>query len=430
MKTEPIARKVTPELVRAIYQMTLEGKTKQQMSEVLDVSADLIKRIRSGRYPCMDAATQAVWQETFGAPNAPTSPNPPGISVFAGPAATVVPLDLFKRPMRPYPHAAKKLAPVISNTTEAVPLSPETETEKEEPMLLPKQTLSAQARKHFALPFTNPFDGEVTRDEDMFVNGEIRFVRESAWQAAIGGRFVAIVGESGAGKTTMLEDLKDQILKEHKPLVFIEPSVLGMEESDTRGKSIKSAGIQTAIVMTLNPSENVAQSDEKRARQVKRMLEESTTAGHSHLLVIEEAHSLPIPTLKHLKRLHERMRLGRRPMLGILLLGHPELEGKLNRFDVREVMQRCEVARLCPLGDDLQAYLQFRANTVGRKLDDFITPDGVAELATRLTISAGANSKQVSLLYPLNVNNWLVAALNTAAGLGAPKVDRDVIRQV
>ena len=48
---------------------------------------------------------------------------------------------------------------------------------------------------------------------------------------------------------------------------------------------------------------------------------------------------LPIPTLKHLKRLHERMRMGRRPMLGILLLGHPELEDKLNRFDVREVSQ-------------------------------------------------------------------------------------------
>lgn len=324
----------------------------------------------------------------------------------------------------------QKLAPVISNTTEAVPVSPVTETEKEDPMLLPKQTLSAEARKRFALPFANPFDGEVTSDAEMFVNGEIRFVRESAWQAAIGGRFCAIVGESGSGKTTMLEDLKDKILKEHKPIVFIEPSVLGMEDSDTRGKSIKSAGIQTAIVMTLNPSEGVAQSDEKRARQVKRMLEESTTAGHSHLLVIEEAHSLPIPTLKHLKRLHERMRLGRRPMLGILLLGHPELEGKLNRFDVREVMQRCEVARLCPLGEDLLAYLTFRAASVGRKLDEFISQDGVAELARRLTISAGANSKQVSLLYPLNVNNWMVAALNTAASFGAPRVDRDIVLAV
>ena len=70
-------------------------------------------------------------------------------------------------------------------------------------MLLPKQTLSAEARKRFALPFANPFDGEVTSDAEMFVNGEIRFVRESAWQAAIGGRFCAIVGESGAGKTTI-----------------------------------------------------------------------------------------------------------------------------------------------------------------------------------------------------------------------------------
>jgi type II secretory pathway predicted ATPase ExeA len=36
----------------------------------------------------------------------------------------------------------------------------------------------------------------------------------------------------------------------------------------------------------------------------------------------------------------------------------------------------------------------------------------------------------VSLLYPLNVNNWMAAALNTAADLGAPRVDRDVIRAV
>lgn len=324
-----------------------------------------------------------------------------------------------------------KLAPVSSYPTEAAPEVPtiETETPEEETMLLPKQTLTTAACQKFRL-FSNPFDGDVTSDAEMFLNGEIRFVREAAWQAALGGRFVAIVGESGAGKTTMLDDLKEQILKEHKPLVFIEPSVLGMEDNDTRGKSIKASGIQTAIVMTLDPLEPVAQSDEKRTRQVKRMLEDSTTSGRSHLLVIEEAHSLPIPTLKHLKRLHERMRMGRRPMLGILLLGHPELEDKLNRFDVREVSQRCQVARLCHLGADLPAYLQFRAANAGRKLDEFISPDGVDELRTRLTVSAGAGNEPVSLLYPLNVNNWMAAALNTAAGLGAPLVDRDVIRAV
>jgi type II secretory pathway predicted ATPase ExeA len=420
-------------MVRVVFKHTAKNLTSVQISEKVGLGASTVRQLRSGRLP-LNSACFTVWQKTFGTKSPgdsvnncfkPPSSAPTGLKVTSYQTPYPVPATA------PISRSAKKLASKVSTTPEAVPSTPtQIETEKEEPMLLPKQTLSAEARKRFALPFANPFDGEVTRDEDMFVNGEIRFVRESAWQAAIGGRFVAIVGESGAGKTTMLEDLKEQILKEHKPLVFIEPSVLGMEDSDTKGKSIKSAGIQTAIVMTLNPSEGVAQSDEKRARQVKRMLEESTTAGHSHLLVIEEAHSLPIPTLKHLKRLHERMRLGRRPMLGILLLGHPELEGKLNRFDVREVMQRCEVARLCPLGDDLLAYLTFRAASVGRKLDEFITPDGVAELAKRLTINAGANSKQVSLLYPLNVNNWMVAALNTAAGFGAPRVDRDIVLAV
>lgn len=325
--------------------------------------------------------------------------------------------------------ALEKLAPASSQLAGAAPEVPATETTEEKTMLLPKQTLSAAARKKFGL-FTNPFGGDVTSDAEMFVNGEINFVREAAWQAAVGGRLVAIVGESGAGKTTILDDLKEQVLKEHKPLVFVEPSVDGMEDSDTRGKSIKVAGIQTAIILTLDPNASVAQTDEKRARQVKRMLEESTTAGRSHLLIIEEAHSLPIPTLKHLKRLHERLRLGRRPMLGILLLGHPELEDKLNRFDAREVMQRCEVARLCPLGADLSAYLQFRASNAGRKLEEFISADGVDELKTRLTISAGDKNAPVSLLYPLNVNNWMAAALNTAAGLGAPRVDRDVVRAV
>ena len=97
---------------------------------------------------------------------------------------------------------------------------------------------------------------------------------------------------------------------------------------------------------------------------------------------------------------------------------------------VREVMQRIEVARLPPLAADLAAYLQCRATAAGRKLDEFITPDGVDELRARLTVQGTGQAAPVSLLYPLNVNNWMAAALNTAADLGAPHVDRDVIRAV
>lgn len=325
---------------------------------------------------------------------------------------------------------AKKVAPAVNQTAEA---SPETQqpsqTPEEDVMLLPKQTLTEAARRQFGL-FVNPFADEVTSDEEMFVNGEIRFVQEAAWQAGIGGRMVAIIGESGAGKSTMLDDLKDKILRQHKPVVLIEPSVEGMEDSDTKGETMKSADIHASIIYTLGEKVTVARGKEKRSRQVRKMLEESTTSGRSHLLVIEEAHALPTPTLNHLKRLHEKMRLGRRPMLGILLMGHPELEKKLARYDTREVMQRTEIARLRPLGADLAAYLQVRIAKTNKKLEEFITPEGIDELRSRLTVSTREKEGTVSLLYPLNVNNWMVAALNTAAALGAPRVDRGVIRAV
>lgn len=299
---------------------------------------------------------------------------------------------------------------------------------EEEPMLSPKQTLTDDARKAFGL-FSNPFDGEVITQDQMFMNGEIRFVREAAWQAAINGRFVAVVGESGAGKSTVLADLKERIMLDRKPVIMIEPSVVGMAENDSVGKTLKLADIQTALVMTLDPGSPVLQTSEKRTRQVLKLLEHSAMAGNVHLLLIEEAHALPVPTFNQLKRLHEKMRLGRRPLLGILLLAHErELRVKLNRYDTREVMQRCEIARLPPLGGSLRGYLEHRAKVAGFKLDQFITPEGLDELQSRMTVDR--HDGTVSLLYPLNVNNWMTAALNTAASLGAPRVDRDVVRAV
>lgn len=300
-------------------------------------------------------------------------------------------------------------------------------------MLMAKQTLTPAARKAFTL-FTNPFDGEVTEDAQMFSNGEIAYVREACMQAAVGGRFVAVVSESGGGKTTMLGDLEARIQRDHKPVLVIKPWVLGMEDTDTKGKTLKSADILASVVTTLDPLASVPQTLQARSNKAKDLLCKSTEAGYSHLLVIEEAHSLPEATLKHLKRLHE-MRLGRKPLLGILLLGQTELALKLDprRASLREVTQRCEVVHLLPLDGDLQAYLAHRAKAAGRELGDFIDQSGVDELRTRLTTTrpiGNGKSSATSLLYPLAVNNLMTAALNVAADLGVPVVSRDVVRGV
>lgn len=317
--------------------------------------------------------------------------------------------------------------------TPANPSIPVINPHKEDNMLLPKQTLSPAARKSFQL-FTNPFDGEVIDDAQMFTNGEIAYVREACMQAAVGGRFVAVVSESGGGKTTMLGDLEARIQRDRKPVLVIKPWVLGMEDNDTRGKTLKSADILAAVITNLDPLATVPQTLQARSNKARDLLVKSTEAGYSHLLVIEEAHSLPEATLKHLKRLHE-MRLGRKPLLGILLLGQTELAMKLDprRANLREVTQRCEVVHLLPLDGDLHAYLDHRAKSAGRALGEFIDASGIEELRTRLTITrpaSGGKTVATSLLYPLAVNNLVTAALNVAADLGAPIVTRDVVRAV
>jgi type II secretory pathway predicted ATPase ExeA len=299
-------------------------------------------------------------------------------------------------------------------------------------MLLRKQSLSAEARKAFSL-FNSPFDGEVTSSAEMFLSTDIRYCREASWNAAKHGRFIAIVGESGAGKTTILGDLEDRIAQDKSEIVVIKPSVLGMEDNDIRGKTLKMGGILDSIVYTLDPTSTPRRTMEAKTRQVRQLLTESIKAGNTHLLVIEESHSLPVSTLRQLKRLHEE-RMGRKPLLGILLLGQPELGMKLDekRHDLREVVQRCEVATLEPLDTELEKYVAHRLAREGRKVDELFEKDAFEAMRARFIIRKkdGSRERTLSLLYPLAVNNFLTAALNLAAEIGAPKVSGDVVGEV
>lgn len=305
---------------------------------------------------------------------------------------------------------------------------------EDDDMLLAKQTLTQAARKAFGFFNGNPFDGEVTSGEEMFQNAEFGYCREAAWSAAMHGRWVAIVGESGAGKTTLLGDLEERIAAERKPVTVIKPSVIGMEDTLDKGKPMKASGILDAIIFTLDAGASPRRTMEAKTRQLQQMLEASSRAGNAHLLVIEEAHRLPVPTLKHLKGVHE-LRMGRKALCGILLMGQPELKAKLNpaKYDVREVAQRVEIVELMPLDGDLKAYLAKRSARAGKQLAELMEDDAVHALQARLTVSQESTGRQkqvTSMVYPLAVNNFMTAALNQAAELGAPVITKDVVMEV
>lgn len=321
-----------------------------------------------------------------------------------------------------------------SAKTEAAPEEPPTTLDKESAdMLLRKHTITVEARRKFKIP-RDPFTDEMQSDADVFLSDDIRFVRATIRQTAKHGGMLAVIGESGAGKSTLRHDLIEWINVNKEPITVIEPYVLGLEDNDAKGKALKSIDIAAAVIQTIDPNAKPKRGSEARARQMHDMLRASAQTGRKHVLVIEEAHGLPIPTLKHLKRFFE-LHEGFKKLLAIVLIGQTELEWKLSEHnpEVREVVQRCEMVRLPPLDNHVEAYLRHKFNRVDVKFDSLFELSAVDEIRNRLRISnteGGKSNRSVrtqSLCYPLAVNNLVAGAMNEAVKIGAPKINGELI---
>lgn len=285
------------------------------------------------------------------------------------------------------------------------------------------EMLSAAAKKLFSL-FRDPFSDDVQGPDDIYLSADQRYIREAMLSTAKHGGFLAVVGESGAGKTVLRKDLIDRISRDNHPISIIQP------RSIDKGK-LTARAIFEAIVSDMQPDAKIKQSNEANARQAERLLRESSRSGNTHALVIEEAHDLSIQTLKSLKRFWE-MEDGFKRLLGIILIGQPELKAKLDErqnFEAREVIRRCEVAELLPLDRNLEDYLALKLKRVGMDAAKVFAADAYDAIRARLTRQTSTRAT-TSMLYPLVVNNLATKAMNLAAEIGAEKVSAEVIREL
>lgn len=306
---------------------------------------------------------------------------------------------------------------------------PTTQTVKEETLLLKNEALTLAAREHFNLR-GNPFVDDVQSPDDVFQTPNVRYVRAALMDCATNHSLLAVVGESGAGKTTLAEDLEERIKADQRDVLIIRPYVLAMEANDQKGKTLKSSHIAEAIAWALDPQLRVKSSPQARFQQVHDLLKASRRAGRRHLLLIEEAHCLPLATLKQLKRFLE-LKDGMVRLIGVALIGQPELRDRLGsqNAEVREVMQRCEVVELQPLDDDLAAYLKHKFARAQVKVEDVMTPEAVDAIRQRLTYTprGGKANNAHSMCFPLVVNNLVCRAMNAATKMGWPQVDAQVV---
>ena len=301
--------------------------------------------------------------------------------------------------------------------------------DEDEQMLLRNETLTPDACAHFGLP-RSPFVDDVRALDDVFASAATRRTRAALMDCALNQGFLALVGESGSGKTTLLEELEERIRIENRPVVVIKPFVMEMEKTERSGKPMWAGQVSEAIIREFDPSGSIPSSTQARNKRVRDLLAASQQAGYNNLLVIEEAHRLPVSTLRALKGYME-LKVGLRRLLGVVLIGQPELDNTLSDKlgDVREIVQRCERREMLPLDDDLRPYLAHKFARAGTPIDSVLDEAAIDAIRVRLVRRprGGSPAEARSICYPLVCNNLVVRAMNAAAAVAMPRVTADVI---
>jgi general secretion pathway protein A len=165
--------------------------------------------------------------------------------------------------------------------------------------------------------------------------------------------FIVLTGEVGTGKTTMLECLRDFLTAQRIAFASLFNSRLNVEEFfellaydlDLRCNRRS----KPEVLLTLN-----------------QLLLERSSAGHTTVLIVDEAHNLEWDVLEEI-RLLGNLENRRGKLLQILLAGQQELDDKLERPEYRQLKQR--ISLRCALrGFDLHntvAYINSRMARAG-----------------------------------------------------------------
>jgi type II secretory pathway predicted ATPase ExeA len=271
----------------------------------------------------------------------------------------------------------------------------------------------------------DPFTGDAVKADDVYLTDETRFVAEYLLQAAKAGGMVALVGESGSGKTTIRRYATDRMEQAEQKVRIIAPRCIDKT-------LLATSSICDAIIRDRS-AETPRRTLEAKARQVEKILANSSRAGYSHVLMIEEARGLAVNALKCLKRFWE-LEDGYKKLPAIVLVGQIEMKNKPDEsrnWEAREAIRRIEVLELSPLGGggEIAEYLDIKFKRPGKGRRAVIDDSGCEALAARLR-KRTRTEVVYSVAYPLLVNNWCRKAMNMAAELGADAAGAEVVNSL
>ncbi len=171
--------------------------------------------------------------------------------------------------------------------------------------------------------------------------------------------FIEITGEVGAGKTTALRTLFHQLDSNEYRLALIFNPTLSADE------------LLEAICQELEIP--VVQGDRRGLLDhLNQYLLQENAAGHTVVLVIDEAQNLPVPVLEQI-RLLSNLETETDKLIQIVLVGQPELGELLEQPNLRQFSQRISIRyHLYPMDqEDTCAYIRHRLTIAGSQKNIF-----------------------------------------------------------
>ncbi|HTV14889.1 MAG TPA: AAA family ATPase [Acidobacteriaceae bacterium] len=266
-------------------------------------------------------------------------------------------------------------------------------------------------KAHFGLT-RNPFD--LTPDPRCFVSTEKHNEALAALYYGVRQHkgFVVVTGEVGTGKTLLLRCLL-QLLKDSKDVAYAYVFNNRLSPNEFFQYVLADFGIAAS-----------AKNKAELLLEVSHFLLSRESRGLTTVLIIDEAHHLSAELLEEI-RLLSNLETAEDKLLQILLVGQPELDEKLDSYDLRQLKQRISLrAKLEPLSlEETAEYIAERLQKAGAEPQcDPIFPDETISLVYRYS---GGLPRLINTI----CENALIGAYARKLSAVTPDIIDDVARE-